>query len=340
VSRLRLASNLFSVFLAARQGRSRPVFCTWHVTSRCNLRCEGCFFFARMTGLEEDRDTRWCLDVVDQLISIRLPFLYFAGGEPLLREDLPDIAWAARRAGIFTILFTNGTLLDADRAARVARAFHRVYVSLDGPERFHDQRRGPGAFARSVAGLKCLLQHEKHVVVGVHTIVDAETVAGIEELVRFVLQRGVRRVEVHPEFAPVSLAGPELRMEIEKRLIAVKRRYPTVVEGDEDYLRGVAEFLSTSRRPECEAESLFHIGLLSDGKVSACCAFPAVIGDLNRERLADVLAHLRRPDRPLANCPGCHRRDYRTVVPLFKRPWSTAWRMGAKALLGGKEPRG
>ena len=70
------------------------------------------------------------------------------GGEPLLRQDLPELLLAARRAGLFVTLITNGWLA-AERWAELRGTVDALILSLDDVGEAHDRMRGlPGLFGR------------------------------------------------------------------------------------------------------------------------------------------------------------------------------------------------
>jgi MoaA/NifB/PqqE/SkfB family radical SAM enzyme len=59
--------------------------------------------------------------VIDELLAVNpSPMLILTGGEPLLRDDLTDIASHAPRATV--VVGTNGTLLTEPRIARLMDA--------------------------------------------------------------------------------------------------------------------------------------------------------------------------------------------------------------------------
>ncbi len=83
-----------------------------------------------------------------------VPLILFSWGEPLLREDIWDLASHARMKGIKMALSTNGTLISADIAQRIKESgIEYAGISLDGANpATHDRfRHSPGAFERSVA---------------------------------------------------------------------------------------------------------------------------------------------------------------------------------------------
>src|SRR2546422_4273574 len=63
------------------------------------------------------------LGIVDQLLAVSpAPMLILSGGEPLLREDLTEIARYASEKGATVVVGTNGTLLSDERIAALKQA--------------------------------------------------------------------------------------------------------------------------------------------------------------------------------------------------------------------------
>jgi radical SAM protein with 4Fe4S-binding SPASM domain len=93
--------------------------------------------------------------MIDDLAAFGVPVVLFSGGEPLMREDMPELIAYAARAGIRTVLSTNGTLITAGLAESLAQAgLNYAGISLDGLERTNDRIRGmPRAFRQALAGM-------------------------------------------------------------------------------------------------------------------------------------------------------------------------------------------
>jgi heme d1 biosynthesis radical SAM protein NirJ len=128
----------------------------WNLIRRCNLTCKHCYSFSADTDYAGELSTAEIFRVMDDLKGFHVPALILSGGEPLLRQDLFEIAQRARQLGFYTGLSTNGTLLDEQMAARVAAlGFDYVGISIDGRRATHDKfRRLPGAFDRSMAAVR------------------------------------------------------------------------------------------------------------------------------------------------------------------------------------------
>lgn len=141
-----------------------PHVVAWNLTRRCNLRCSHCYISA---GPDADAagelTTDECRRVIDELLAVNpAPMLILSGGEPLLRDDLHEIAAHASRGGATVVVGTNGTLLSDERITQLMQAgVTGVAVSVDSlrPE-YHDRfRHKRDALADTTAALERLRQH-------------------------------------------------------------------------------------------------------------------------------------------------------------------------------------
>ncbi|WP_202320323.1 radical SAM protein [Archaeoglobus neptunius] len=131
--------------------RSYTPIVVWNVTNRCNLRCLHCYASAGTDRVE--LSTEQCFEIIDDLAKFKVPLILFSGGEPLLREDIFDIAEYAKKRGIKAVLSTNGTMIDRDIAGNL-EIFEYVGVSLDGLKETNDRFRGvERAFEMAFKGL-------------------------------------------------------------------------------------------------------------------------------------------------------------------------------------------
>ena len=107
------------------------------VTKRCNLRCRFCF--ASAGGAEEDPGRESLEAAIRDIVRQRgNPLLQLSGGEPTLRDDLPELVRFAREAGCsYVQVNTNGLRLAAepDYARALAEAgLDIVFLQFDGVE--------------------------------------------------------------------------------------------------------------------------------------------------------------------------------------------------------------
>jgi AdoMet-dependent heme synthase len=135
----------------------RMVF--WETTKGCNLSCQHCRAVPQLACGPGDLTTRQAFDLIDRIAEVSKPVMVLSGGEPLYRPDIFLIGSYGRERGFRMALATNGTLVDRDVAAQIAKAgFARVSISLDGARSYtHDHFRGlPGAYERAMRGIRYL----------------------------------------------------------------------------------------------------------------------------------------------------------------------------------------
>jgi MoaA/NifB/PqqE/SkfB family radical SAM enzyme len=125
--------------------RAQPLNVHLELTYRCNWRCVFCYN-PRHNDVERLSLADWNV-VLDDLRTLGTLTLTLTGGEPMASPDFFAIAEAARARAFAIRVFTNGTLLDDERAARLAALEPlSVEVSIHGATAdVHDattQRRG------------------------------------------------------------------------------------------------------------------------------------------------------------------------------------------------------
>lgn len=122
--------------------------------SRCNCRCMMCDIWK----IRQIREIT-AADLEPHVASLRklkVKWIVFSGGEPLMHSDLASLARMCRAEGMRVTILTAGLLLERN-AAMLAASVDDVIVSIDGPLAIHDLIRGvPGAFRRLQRGIQAL----------------------------------------------------------------------------------------------------------------------------------------------------------------------------------------
>jgi 12,18-didecarboxysiroheme deacetylase len=132
----------------------KPVV-VWNITRGCNLNCVHCYAHAVEISSEKELSGDQAKAVIDDLAKFGSPVILFSGGEPLFRPDLMDLADYAVNKGMRTVISTNGTLIDTQKAEALKKiGLSYVGVSLDGMEEVNDRfRRKKGAFRDALRGI-------------------------------------------------------------------------------------------------------------------------------------------------------------------------------------------
>lgn len=107
------------------------------VTRRCNLRCRFCFASGGQPAQDPPLDALKA-DIRQILSQCGTPLLQLSGGEPTLRDDLPElIAYAKAQGCAYVQLNTNGLRLarEPDFTKKLAQAgLDIVFLQFDGVE--------------------------------------------------------------------------------------------------------------------------------------------------------------------------------------------------------------
>jgi len=131
----------------------------WEVTRSCNLSCIHCRASSQRGPYPGELSTEQGKKLLEEIAAFSRPIIILTGGEPLLRDDIYELAAYGDGLGLRMVLATNGTLVTEEIARRMREAgIQRVSISLDGPDAAsHDAfRQMPGAFAGALEGIEAL----------------------------------------------------------------------------------------------------------------------------------------------------------------------------------------
>ncbi len=176
------------------------------VTPRCNLGCPFCFA-AGGEGPEPplSQIEAWLL----QLVEPGKTLLQLSGGEPTLRDDLPQIITQAKAAGCrYVQLNSNGLRLaeDPSYAQTLAKAgLSFVFLQFDGTEdAIHERLRGRPLLREKQRAIEHCAAANVGVTL-VPTLVPGVNTHNIGEILRFAIAQAPAVRGVH--FQPVSFFG-------------------------------------------------------------------------------------------------------------------------------------
>lgn len=222
---------------AAVGGENIPPFLIASITSNCNLHCAGCY----------SRHNHACTDdaPVDQLTGedwenvfteareLGISFILLAGGEPLLRHDVIEVA--GNYPEILFPVFTNGTLL-GDKYINLFDKKRNLLpvLSIEGRQEKTDERRGGGVY-KSVREAMERIQ-TNHLIFGASVTV---TTANLQEVTGKAFLDELKdsgcKAVIYVEFVPVTeesqdlAPGDEEREYLKERLNEIREEYADMV---------------------------------------------------------------------------------------------------------------
>ncbi|MGM0426835.1 MAG: 12,18-didecarboxysiroheme deacetylase [Thermodesulfobacteriota bacterium] len=171
----------------------KPVV-VWNITQACNLNCIHCYARAVETTHQKELTHEQGLALIDDLAQFGAPVVLFSGGEPLMRQDLVDLASHVVQQGMRAVISTNGTLITPEKARELkAVGLSYVGISLDGMETVHDRFRGKkGAFKDAIAGITHC--QEVGLKVGLRFTINRLNVTEIPHIFDLLERRNIPRV--------------------------------------------------------------------------------------------------------------------------------------------------
>ena len=169
------------------------------LTYRCNNQCLHCY--AGGPRETDELDTAaWC-QILDKVFALGIPHVVFTGGEPTLREDLPQLIRYAEEKGLVSGLVTNGRRLkDAAYLDTLVQAgLDHIQITLEShDEAVHDRMTGvDGSWRETVQGLQNAIATPVYTLT--NTTLTRFNVDSIVETIDFIHQLGL------PHFACNSL---------------------------------------------------------------------------------------------------------------------------------------
>jgi MoaA/NifB/PqqE/SkfB family radical SAM enzyme len=194
----------FSVLLLHRRA---PIVAGVPLTDVCNLKCAHCVVANKGRG---PYSFGRLMEIFKMFHDRGARILYLQGGEIMTWSDkglnVNDVIKAARDMGFFRVaVVTNGTF-------PIEIASDAVWVSLDGPEKYHDEIRGKGVFAAVMENIR----KSPHPDISVNLTLNKKNWHGAEDLIKLISsEKNIRGISVnfHTPYPGVE----ELALDIKER---------------------------------------------------------------------------------------------------------------------------
>jgi len=139
--------------------RNIPISGCLELTQRCHLKCIHCYIDDRPADLKNELSTFEIHSLLEQMAEQGCLWLLITGGEPLLRQDFPEIYIKAKKLGMIITIFTSATNINS----RIADLFSDyppflVEATLHGASEttFDSLTRVKGSFQRFRTGIGLL----------------------------------------------------------------------------------------------------------------------------------------------------------------------------------------
>lgn len=285
--------------------QTRPVYCVWEVTLRCDLACRHCGSRAGKARAHE-LTTAECLDLIAQLADLGVEEVSLIGGEVYLRDDWTTLARAVRDHGMQCGIVSGGRGVTLERARQAADAgVQAMSISVDGLEQTHDRLRAlRGSHRAAMQALENLAR--AGLARSTNTQINAWNIREIPALLELLIPTGIHAWQVQFTVAmgravdePDMLLEPYQMLELLPMLARLKARTDacdiTMWPGNnvgyfgpyEQLLRGD---MRCGHLEPCSAGKL-TLGIEANGDIKGCPSLPTddyVGGNIREHSLRDV----------------------------------------------------
>ena len=112
---------------------SRPREVCFESTTLCNCKCNFCYnknSFAKKERKKIQLSTEECKRLIDIIYDAKINRIRFTGGEPLMRDDIFELAEYAKSKGMETVLNTNGILINKEIGKKIIKLFDICLISF------------------------------------------------------------------------------------------------------------------------------------------------------------------------------------------------------------------
>jgi len=200
--------------------KSHTILAIIDVTNRCNLKCPVCFANAATAGYVYEPAKEQIREILENFWRnepVKPPALQFSGGEPTIREDLPELVKIAKEVGFNHVeVNSNGIRLaeSVDYCRELLDAgVSTIYLQFDGvtPD-VYKVTRGRDLLKTKLKAIENCRKAGLDSIVLVPTIVKGVNDDQLGDIIKFAVENAdvVRAVN----FQPVSITG---RVDYDKR---------------------------------------------------------------------------------------------------------------------------
>jgi len=292
------------------QELSAPIRMDLALTFRCQNNCVHCY--AGGPHETPELTTEEWKTVIDKLCSLGIFILTFTGGEPTLREDLPELLSYAQKKGIVTGLITNGRKLrNKEYVKKLVSAgldFAQITLESHKPSTHDSITRVKGSWKETVDGIKNMIPTPIYTTT--NTTLNRYNAEGFLKTIEFLHKLGIRvfgcnsliysgsAPEIADKFALTIQELKELLPKIQEKASQLGMKFMWYTPTQYCQLDPVSLGLGVK---SCSAARI-NMCIGPQGEVYPCQSYFEKVGNILRDEWTKIWNH--------PTCNGIRQREY------------------------------
>ncbi|MCK5283120.1 MAG: radical SAM protein [Nanoarchaeota archaeon] len=291
-------------------GRNQPLLLSLYLDTACNLDCIFCFLDSKKSHRNEQLSLEEYKDLIQQSKELGVrSTLFFGAGEPLLDKKLFPLIEYSNELGLYSVMFTNASLVTREIAERIKDLDLSVVTSIKSrnPQTLEELTNVKGSAEKIYTGFQHLLDaglnETKSTRLGVDILICKQVYDEVPELIRYCIDNNIypmvesllwrgRAINNHDRLE----LGDKQKQKLSERL---RTEFPELA-GERAYFDGSA----------CDIDH-YTLFVNYNGDVWHCFSRDIIAGNTRSERLEEIwnspsLRNLREKsvDPSCDLCPG------------------------------------
>jgi len=282
----------------------KPATISALLTWRCNARCLMCDYW-RQKNYNEMSTRDWTRFLTELKRWHKNAHVQFSGGEPFVRKDVMEIFEHCAEIDLSYGITTNLAIMPYGGVERLVGANpFNINVSLDGIKaKTHDYGRGVQGFFTKVMNNIDTILHEiskqnKKIMIIIKTTVSNINIDQLEDIVKFVKNKGLVGVNFQPIFKWPNTLSEELWVtdfekieKISSKLVDMKRSGFPILSPERDILNWKSHFKEETTEEHSRGRCMVGIknfDISPNGDVLLCRGINSKIGNLTVNKPSEI----------------------------------------------------
>jgi len=253
-----------------------PLSLLCELTFHCPLECPYCSnTLGYSKWLKEELSTEEWIRVLQEAQRLGILQVYFSGGEPLVRKDLPVLIRTAHDLGLYSNMSTGGTLINRKLLKEIKEAgLDSIQLSIQDcrPESADLFSGVKKSFEKKIEAVQLI--NEFSIPLGINVVIHRHNIERISEIIDFAAALGAQRLEL----ANTQYYGWALhnRKELLPRRHQVEKAAKEASNAKEKYkgkmeiLFVIPDYYSLFPKPCLQGWAKVYMTVSADGTVLPC----------------------------------------------------------------------